>query len=369
MKVKYYTTDKIDATGAQYRVIIGERSNGKTYALKKRAIDEFINKGKQTAYVRRWDLDFKEGKGAAFFDDIVENGYIEEVTYGQWSCVVYKSKKWYFAKPVEDKEKKYEICPTPFMVGFALTMTEHGKGDSYPNINTIVFDEFIALSSTGYLPSEFMLFMNTINTIVRLRDNVVIYMLGNTINKYCPYFNEFGISKLVKDLKQSDLEVIKFGETGLKLAIEFSDFDKKQKKSNIYFAFDNPSLSVIRGDGSGWQLELYPHCPMKYYPKNIIYTFFIIFDGETFQCEVITVERNTFIYIHRKTTPLKSPDKDLIYSLEYSPKPNYRRKITKQPQTKVEQSIIKLFSMDKVFYQDNEVGQAIRNYITECKNV
>jgi len=57
----------------------------------------------------------------------------------------------------------------------------------------------------------------------------------------------------------------------------------------------------------------------------------------------------------------------LIYSQEFSSKPNYRRKIT-IGSTNIEKNIQKLFSLDKVFYQDNEVGNAIQNYILWCKS-
>ena len=53
---------------------------------------------------------------------------------------------------------------------------EHDKSNSYPSINTVIFDEF--LTRRFYVPDEFILFMNVLSTIIRLRDNVKIFMLG-----------------------------------------------------------------------------------------------------------------------------------------------------------------------------------------------
>jgi hypothetical protein len=69
-----------------------------------------------------------------------------------------------------------------------------------------------------------------------------------------------------------------------------------------------------------------------------------------------------FLFIHKKTTELKNPDKDLIFDTEYNPLSNFGRKITK-PATKLQQKIAWYFAADKVFYQDNMTGEIVRNYI------
>jgi hypothetical protein len=45
---------------------------------------------------------------------------------------------------------------------------------------------------------------------VRDRDDVVIYMLANTVNKYCPYFSEMGLGDVDK-IPQGELRVYNFG--------------------------------------------------------------------------------------------------------------------------------------------------------------
>ena len=113
-----------------------------------------------------------------------------------------------------------------------------------------------------------------------------------------------------------------------------------------------------------WELDLYPHLPVKYKPKDILYTFFIVFEG-TFQCEIINFLDGIFIYIHRKTTPLKLKKWDIIYTLDANPSMNYNENILK-PMNIVQRKILALVKARKIFYQDNEVGNSIENYFKIC---
>ena len=115
-----------------------------------------------------------------------------------------------------------------------------------------------------------------------------------------------------------------------------------------------------------WELDIYPHLPAKYRPKDIQFIYFIVFNGITYQCEIVELENTMFTFIHVKTTELKAPETDLIYTLEYRAELNYRRNILK-PVTKLEKNILWFFSTDRVFYQNNEVGDAIHNYLKICK--
>ena len=56
---KYYSLDKILSKDCDYNLIIGERSNGKTYALLEYSIKQFYTKGEQTALLRRWKEDIR----------------------------------------------------------------------------------------------------------------------------------------------------------------------------------------------------------------------------------------------------------------------------------------------------------------------
>ena len=356
MKQQFYSLKPILARNAKYNIIFGERSNGKTYSVFEYAIEHYCTSGDQLALVRRWDEDFKGKRGVTMFDNQVKDGLIKKYSKGEWTGVYYYGSKWYLCRYEDDKR----ICDeNPFCYGFSISAVEHDKSSSYPHVKTIFFDEF--LTRTVYLNDEFVLFMNVVSTIVRHRTDVTIFMAGNTVNKYCPYFSEMGL-KHIRDMKQGDIDVYKYGDSRLTVAVEYTA-SGKGKASDLYFAFDNPKLSMITG--GEWEIDIYPHCPVKYTPAEILFTYFVLFDGETLQCEIILHADQYFTFIHRKTTPLKNPDDDLIYSPDFSAKPNYRRKINR-PQTPLEMKICQFYKEDRVFYSDNETGEIMRNYLQFC---
>lgn len=350
-KQKFYSLKNILEYKAHYNIIFGERSNGKTYAVLQYAIQT----GKKLAYVRRYREDFRGKRGQALYSALVMNGEIERATGGKWTDVYYYSSKWYYCTYKDDGTRIMDN--EPFAYAFALTETEHDKGSSFPDIDVICFDEF--LSRSAYLTDEFVLFMNTLSTIIRSRKNVQIFMLGNTVNKYSPYFSEMGL-KHIKEMKQGDIDLYTYGQSELRVAVEYSDSPNKGKPSDVFFAFDSPELKMITS--GAWEIALYPHCPVRYKPKNVLFTYFIEFDGELLQCEIVSVSGQIFTFIHRKTTPIQNPERDLIFSPEPSSLPNRRRRITR-PTLPIEKRIWNFFVTDKVFYQDNEVGEIVRNYI------
>lgn len=362
---EYYSLKPILEENAHYNIIIGERSNGKTYSVLQKIIEDYSEHKYQAALLRRMQEDFIGKRGAGLFEPLINNGEIELATAGEWTSVYYYASRWYLCRYEEDKKGNVERITDiqPFMYGFALSQMEHEKGTGYPNVKTIVFDEFI--TRMAYLRDEFVLFMNTLSTIIRSRDDVTIFMLGNTVNKYCPYFDEMGL-RHIKDMKQGEIDVYQLKHSSgkiLKVAVEYCKPFEKGKKSDFYFAFDNQKLEMITT--GVWEIDIYPHCPYKYRPKDILFTYFIEFDRELLQCEVVQLDGLSFTFIHRKTTPLKNPDTDLIYTTRFDARPNYRRKITK-PRLPIEKKIAEFYLTDKIFYQDNEVGEIVRNYLLWC---
>lgn len=350
-----------------YNLLIGERSNGKTYCVLEYIIQQYCEFGHQALYLRRWDEDLKTKLTETLFDSIVSDGLLEKYSNGKYNHIRYYRQKWW-AEHIEEVDGKEVItrCEIPIMVGATISADEHNKGSTYPKIKTIFFDEF--LSNRGYLSDEVVLFWNTLSTYIRLRDDVTIFMCGNTINRYAPYFKEFGLYN-IKNMKQGDIDVYTYGESGLRVGVYMTDsLPKKIKKSNVYFAFNNPRLSMITGQGNIWDIGIYPHCPVKYVPKDVKFNFFIEYDEQLFHAEIVYTQKDLFIFIHEKTTPLRYPEKDLIYSLEDSPLLN-RRKLINRPITQIEKIIVMLFQQKKVFYQDNEVGNTISNYLKDISKI
>lgn len=362
MSEKFYTLDNILKYDCHYNIIYGERSNGKTTAVLAYALKEHINSGYETqlGIIRRWEEDFRGKNGQQMFEGIVALGWVTDWTKGKYNAIYYHSQRWYLCNYDKDGNKVKQEAE-PFALGFAITSEEHYKSTSYPNVRVILFDEF--LTRTYYLPEEFVKFQNLLSTIIRLRTDVKIFMCGNTINKYCPYFNEMGLKNVKKQAKGT-IDLYTYGDSGLHVAVEYSDFPTKKKDSNVYFAFNNPKLEMITH--GGWEIDIYPHLPVKYKPKDVLYFFYIVFDDEMLQGNVISVDQVMFIYFHRKTTPIKDDNRQLVYQQKVDYRRNYRTDIMK-PFSNVEKRIVDLINKRKVFFQDNDVGEVFTNYLKYCE--
>ena len=364
---KHYNIKRINKTGATYRVIYGQRGPGKTFAVLLDAYKQFLEDGSKLAIVRRMDEDFIGANSAKSYYDMLmrdANGdnNIDELSDGIYTGVEYYNGRYWLTQPGDDG--KNHRTDKWIAYAFSISSAEHYKGTRYNDVKRIMFDEFVA--TRYYLPDEFIQFQHLLSTIIGSRPGVIIYMLGNTINPYCPYFREMGLTR-VKEQKPGTIDLYTYGESGLTVAVEQTGAVKATETAQMYFAFDNPKLKMIT-DAGAWSIDIYPHCPCKYRPKDIVFTFFILFDDRVFQCEVIDTGTVQFLFIHVKTSDLQDPDKDLIYSLDRDPRPNWRVNITK-PFYPVEKKIANMFIANRVYYQDNTVGNAIENYIKQAKQI
>lgn len=362
-KMNFYSLKNILAKHAIYNMIIGERANGKTYAALEYCLDNYFKSGEQFGLVRRWDTDFSGQKGSQLaFNMFQQNHYgknvIKEKSNGEFLGMDYWAGAYFLTAP--DSAGIVKRTRNAAGYGFALNREESYHEGEYPNLTTLVFDEF--LTRGVYLTDEFVLFGNLISTIKRHRQNLKIIMLGNTINKYCPYFAEMGLYNIRK-MQKGDLDVYTYGNSGLSVAVEFSDSPSKKTKVDPYYAFNNPKLKMITT--GVWELDIYPHLPEKYAEKDVLFRFFIDFADDLLQGNIIRSKYGPYLYIHPKTGKVKY-DTDLLFTYEESPS-RYKVHNIFRSNLPIVKTITDLFKEHKVFYADNETGEIVRNFLLTSK--
>ncbi len=152
-----------------FNFIVGDRGVGKTFGCKKYVIDKYLKTGAQFVYVRRTKRELKGIR--TFFADISSN-------YENNFQVVNDGFK------IDKKQAGYYLN---------LSTAQQQKSVAYPNVETIIFDEFIINDGyVHYLPSEVLSFLELYSTIARLRD-VKVYFLSNALTTSNPYFTYFNI--------------------------------------------------------------------------------------------------------------------------------------------------------------------------------
>lgn len=163
-------------------IIVGNRGGGKSYGAKEWGIDNFIKKKEQFGYIRRYKDDLKEPM-IQFFEDI-------KAKYPDYE---FKTDSKYFyirLRPSDPEEKWTEDDIAGY--GFVLSTASNKKSISYPNITTLIFDEFLLdKGNQMYLQNEPIKLLNLYETIARPgtdHPRVVLFMLANALSVTNPYF-------------------------------------------------------------------------------------------------------------------------------------------------------------------------------------
>jgi hypothetical protein len=167
----WYNYNNILSRNAMLNFILTNRGGGKTYGFKKKAINNFLKKGEQFIYVRRYKTEFK--KIVSFFDDI-KNVYSEH----EFKCT-----------------KNFALIDGKIAGYFVpLSTANNEKSTAYPNVTLMCYDEFIIdKKNQRYLPDEPTLLNGLIETVVRQRDNLTVVCLANNVTISNPYFEYWGI--------------------------------------------------------------------------------------------------------------------------------------------------------------------------------
>jgi hypothetical protein len=167
----WYDYNNILSRNAMLNFILTNRGGGKTYGFKKKAINNFLKKGEQFIYVRRYKTEFK--KITTFFDDIKE----------EFPDHTFKCTKNYAY--IDDKIAGYFV---------ALSTANNEKSTPYPNVTLMCFDEFVIdKKNQRYIPSENDLLNGLIETCVRVRDDLTVICLANNVTITNPYFEFWNI--------------------------------------------------------------------------------------------------------------------------------------------------------------------------------
>lgn len=378
-KFVYWEVDGLISEKAQYYMALSNRGPGKTYSVLKRGLKRYIESGykKEMCYIRRYDDDLRPGKAGRCFSNIVRNGEVEKLTDGKFNTIVYKGHSWYLGR--NDEGAKY-ISPVPFCHGFSINNQDDWKSAGFPDVKTIVTDEFITDHDEAN-PQIFKDWKNLINTIIRsgtvlLEDgtsremtkeeleDIEIFLLGNMVNTDSIFLEEMGLHDVINQ-EVGTIATYKYpGNVRTTVRVEVIKNLNKSKPTDIFFeAFEGNSSGFIIS--TGWDIPEYPGKPMDFDKEDILVSFFIDYAHCLMKCDIIEKDDSVFIFVTKKTTLLKYPDDELVYRTERTPKPTSRCNIY-TPETNYERKILELINTGRVYFQSNEIGNKFYNYLKWC---
>lgn len=179
----YYNFDKIYSYNATFNFLVGSRGLGKTYGAKLKVLKAALKRGDQFIYMRRYKEELQTSS-RTFFADI-------EDEFPDWD---FRANGWLAEMaPVSTRDEKKRVWKT---IGYfiPLSRAQAMKSVAFPNVKTIIFDEFIIEKGmTHYLPAEAESFQNFYSTVDRWKDKTKVFFLANSVSIMNPYFLAYDI--------------------------------------------------------------------------------------------------------------------------------------------------------------------------------
>lgn len=167
----YYSPDKMLTYNRILSCVIGARGIGKSFAMKVYPIKRFLKHGEQFIYLRRYKGELKKLKN--YFSDVA-----------------------FMFPDTEFEVKGRELFINGKLAGWGIPLStwQSEKSNAYPDVTTIIFDEFIReKDNSGYIPNEVEALLNLMDTVFRSRNNTRCICLSNAVTIVNPYFLYFNI--------------------------------------------------------------------------------------------------------------------------------------------------------------------------------
>lgn len=330
-----------------YLLLLGERSNGKSYASKNLIIADCFKNNKEFIYLRRYDLDTKDSLCVGYFGDCP----IEEMTEGKYTCVDVWRKGIYLSNIDENGKVKHGQ-----KIGYchALNQAEHYKSLAFPEVNYIIYEEVVSQDGR-YLFNEPSKLQQFISTIYRHRKGKVI-LIGNTISRICPYYNEWNL-KVAKQKLGTVENYVFHNDNGddTKLSVYLTD----SLNYNTGMFFGLPSKNITKG---AYDVIECAHLPKSRHQYSTIYQIVIEYNEFKFLASFLQDKNdNQFCwFVEPKTSEIKANTR--VISNKFSADPLYTSNL-RQALNESEARIFKFFNKGSTCFSDNLTGTEFQNII------
>ena len=355
LKIPYYNIDDLMNQNAQYNIVYGERSNGKSYQLKKKVMltDAILNGDRRFMLVRRTKNEITTEKIERYFSDI----NISELTDGKYDGITVWRRELFLSYFDYDKFKFARGKKIGYVV--PLENEQDYAGASFLDVDNIVFEEF--MSRKKYLADEPNKLMNLYCTVDRKRGTTKLWLCGNSISRVCPYLTDWGLMQTMRTQVQGTIENKTFIVDGepLKMSIEFAPFSGRSSH-----VIGSHSRMLSTGE---WQTDPQPHLDKSIKNYDAILHAIFEFAGFTFLARYMvdpeTGDKIWFICDKTKRYPEKEKRTYKICDTISANKRVFRDPYTVKSWSPAIESAFDDFRENKIFYSDDLCGTDFKQAI------
>lgn len=331
---KYYNIKPLLKTRSPYMILLGMRSNGKSYQVKQHVLTKAYNGNGNFVYLRRWREDIKQAAVEAYFSDMD----IEKITEGKYTTVIAWQGFLYFANISEDGKadkgaKIGRYC--------ALNEAQRYKSQAFVDYKYIIYEEFI--TDEVYLADEPTKLQQFVSTVARLED-LTVFLVGNTMSRVCPYFAEWELTGTLRQ-KQGTIEIYhQHKQDGSTIDIAVENCEAIQNSSNMFFG--SAAKQIVSGE---WDVKESPRLPEKIEMYDEAYRLDVKFQLLHFHCTLLIDDYgNCLMYVF----PAKNYKKGTrLITDDFVNKPEATRHL--KSQSRAEVKLLECWRQGKVCYSDN----------------
>lgn len=354
-KIPHYNIDDLVKENANYNIVYGERSNGKSYQLKHKIMftKSVIYGDERFMLVRRRKNEITTEKIERYFEDVD----ISALTNGKYDAVTVWRRELFLS--CFDYEKFRYVRGKKIGYVVPLEREQDYAGASFLDVNNIIFEEF--MSRDKYLIDEPNKLENLYCTVDRKRGTTKLWLCGNSISRVCPYLTDWGLMDIMRKQTQGTIETKDFAIEGeiIKMAIEFAPFSGVSSH-----VVGSHARMMSRGE---WQSDPQPHLNKSIKDFNVLLTCIFDFASFSFLARYMsdkeTGDKVWFICDKTKNHPKKE---ELTYKI--TDKVEQNKKVFRQPYSVRSWSpaIVAAFDdfrEDKIFYSTDLCGTDFKQAI------
>lgn len=345
-KKKLYNISNVLKTKAEYIILLGMRSNGKSYQVKLTTLKDAYENGNTFVYLRRYREDIKQAYVESYFNDMP----VESITNGEYTNVIAWQGFLYFANineagKVEKGSKIGRYC--------ALSEAVRYKSTTFVNCKWVIYEEFI--TDEIYLSDEPTKLQQFVSTVAR-GNKITVLLVGNTMSRVCPYFSEWSLKGTLKQ-KPGTIEVYNMHYTKpngnvetVRIAVEHCEV----VDTGASMFFGNASKQIVSGE---WDVKDAPKLPRPFKEYEKLFEMQIKYNDFLFALNMLCDEKGkTYIYIY----PAKElKEKERIISADFMDNENVTTGFNTRSRT--ESRVIELFKQGKVCFSDNLTAADFNN--------
>ena len=218
----YFTARYVLSKHAIINLCLSDRSDGKTFDCKARALEDYEKSKDITIYCRRWKTELGVEVYRNFFSEVWENNE-NYIRFSKWEFRYSKSK-------IEVKTSKDAEWDTIlYFIPLSVASRWKSKIQEIKRIKIIDYDEYIPMDNR-YLPDETTLLLDLWKTIDRDREEVQIVICGNRIVPFAPILDYFNI-----DLKIDSKDLIRCYRNDTLAVQIYSNKEHREKREEGRF--------------------------------------------------------------------------------------------------------------------------------------